>query len=58
MKRYHLRKDEIRKLSEKLSPELEEIKRLFKRGEVEVLELAKGENVISVGGKPVFIVVG
>jgi PUA domain protein len=55
MKRYHLRKDEIRKLSEKLSPELEEIKRLFKRGEVEVLELAKGENVISVGGKPVLL---
>jgi PUA domain protein len=58
VKRYHLRKDEIRKLSEKLGPELEGMGQLFRRGEVELLELAKGENLISVGGEPFLLLSG
>jgi PUA domain protein len=54
-RRHHLRKDEIQELSKKLGPELEGIKQLLRKGEVEMLELTKGEKVILVGGGPVLL---
>jgi PUA domain protein len=54
-RRYHLRKDEIQKLSGELGSELQGVKRLLTRGNVEALELTDGRRVISAGGKPVLL---
>ncbi len=54
VKRYHLRKDEIRGLLEKLSGEFEDIKKIM-RGAVEVQELDSGGRIISVETGPVLM---